>query len=172
MRVTEWYFSLICSCRVFQARETTCWRAVFHMRLSKVFHGAFYKNKQSNSLPVCIFLLYFCLKNISFRYQPVWVYVFSPVHIQNENSPKLIMDFFFFCIFYFPLFLAPSLKYINVPRSPLSQIIFSLAKTLLFLTVTYHSSISWKSILSGFRLFLPFTRSSLSTIFWLLLLQN
>lgn len=65
------------------------------MRLSKVFHGAFYKNKQSNSLPVCIFLLYFCLKNISFRYQPVWVYVFSPVHIQNENSPKLIMDFFF-----------------------------------------------------------------------------
>lgn len=96
--VTKLYFSLICSCRVFQARERICWRTVFHMHFSKVFHGAFYKNKQSNSLPVCVILLYSCLKNISFRYQPVWVwvYIFRPMHIQNENSPKLIMVFFFF----------------------------------------------------------------------------
>lgn len=82
---------------------------------------------------------------------------------------QLILSFY---IFQFSLFLSPSLKYINVPRSPLSQIILSLAKTLLFLTVTYHSSISWQSILSSFCLFLPFTCSSLSVIFWLLLLQN
>lgn len=136
-------------------------------------------------IPIFVSFVFFL--NLLMLFLTLWWWILAALEKHGISSPGIasykvllkvyiltisVDSFFFFCIFYFPLFLAPSLKYINVPRSPLSQIIFSLAKTLLFLTVTYHSSISWKSILSGFRLFLPFTRSSLSTIFWLLLLQN
>lgn len=54
-----------------------------------------------------------------------------------------------FCRIFHLSFLASSLKLINIPRFPLSQIILSWVKTLLFLTTAYVSPISWKSILPG-----------------------